>query len=172
MKRTILTGVIAGSLMALALSLGSVGSVDSAPSPGTSLSVRALKARLMASPQFLGSSVTTLRRGARVKVIQAKGSWIKVSYRGRTGWVHKNRVTKKVIKLSSGGTGSGTSRGEAELAGRGFSPKTEASFKSKNPNFDYSHVDKMQALDVDPASVARFVQAGQVTGPEKKGGAK
>lgn len=167
MKRTILTGVIAGSLMALA-----VGMVQSAPAPGTSLSVRALKARLMASPQFLGSSITTMRRGARVKVIQSKGSWIQVSYRGRTGWVHKNRITKKVIKLSSGGTGSGTSRGEAELAGRGFNPKTEASFKSKNPNFDYSHVDKMQSLEVDPASVGRFVQAGGVTGPTKKGGAK
>lgn len=167
MKKTILTGVIAGSLMALA-----VGFVQSAPAPGTSLSVRALKARLMASPQFLGASVTTMRRGARVKVVGSKGSWIKVSYRGRTGWVHKNRVTKKVIKLSSGGTGSGTSRGEAELAGRGFSPKTEASFKSKNPNFDYSHVDNMQNLEVDPVSVNRFVQAGGVTGPTKKGGAK
>jgi hypothetical protein len=160
-----LTGLIAGSLMAL-----TVGLVQSAPSPGTTLSVRALKARLMASPQFLGSSVTTMRRGARVKVIQNKGSWIKVSYRGRTGWVHKNRITQKLIKLSSGGTGSGTSRGEAELAGRGFSPKTEASFKAKNPNFDYSHVDNMQSLEVDPASVGRFVQAGKVHGP--KGGAK
>jgi len=163
-KRTLLTGVIVGSLMAMGL-------VQSAPAPGTSLSVRALKARLMASPQFLGASVMTLRRGARVKVIQSKGSWINVNYRGRTGWLHKNRVTQKVIKLSSGGTGSGTSRGEAELAGRGFSPKTEATFRSKNPNFDYSHVDKMQSLEVDPVSVGRFVQTGQVHGP-KKGGAK
>lgn len=167
MKRTILTGVIVGSLMALA-----VGLVQSAVAPGTTLSVRSLKARLMASPQFLGSTVITMRRGARVKVIETKGSWIKVSYRGRTGWVHKNRITKKVIKLSSGDTGSGTSRGEAELAGRGFSPKTEASFKSNNPSFDYSHVDNMQSLEVDPASVGRFVQAGKVHGPKKKGGAK
>ncbi len=157
-------GIIAGGLLAF-------GVVESAPAPGTTLSVRALKARIMASPQFLGSTVVNVRRGARVKVIQSKGSWIKVSYRGRTGWVHKNRVTKKVIRLSSGGTGSGTSRGEAELAGRGFSPKTEASFKSKNPNFDYSHVDNMQNLEVDPASVGRFVQSGGVHGP-KKGGAK
>jgi uncharacterized protein YraI len=164
-----MAGAIAGGLMALALTMGLV---ESAPSAGTTLSVRALKARIMASPQFLGSSVTTVRRGARVKVIQAKGSWIQVSYRGRTGWIHKNRVTKKIIKLSSGGTGSGTSRGEAELAGRGFSPKTEATFRSKNPNYDYSHVDKMQALDVEPDSVARFVRTGAVNGPKKKGGAK
>ena len=169
MKKTLLTGAVAGGLMALALTLGSV---QSAPAAGTSLSVRALKARLMASPQFLGASVTTMRRGARVKVIQSKGSWIEVNYRGRTGWVHQNRITQKVIKLSSGGTGSGTSRGEAELAGRGFSPKTEASFKSKNPNFDYSHVDNMQSLEVDPASVGLFVQEGGVTGPTTKGGAK
>ncbi len=165
MKRTILAGVVAGALMAFGL-------VQSAPSPGTTLSVRALRARLMASPQFLGASVVTVRRGARVKVIGTKGSWIRVSYRGRTGWVHRNRLTKKTIRLSSGGTGGGTSRGEAELAGRGFSPKTEASFKAKNPNFDYSQVDMIQRLEVDPASVSRFVQEGQVAGPKKKGGGR
>jgi len=167
-KRTVMVGIIAGSLMAL--TLGLVKSSESSPSPGTTLSVRALKARLMATPEFLGSSIVTMRRGARVKVIQTKGSWIQVSYRGQTGWVHKNRITEKVIKLSSGGTGSGTSRGEAELAGRGFSPKTEAEFRSKNPNYDYSKVDQIQALDIDPASVSRFIQEGQVTGPKKKGG--
>lgn len=165
MRKTILAGIIAGSLLAL-------GWVVAAPSVGSALQVRALKARLMRSPQFLGASVLTMKRGARVKVLQIKGAWYKVSYRGRTGWVHKNRVTQKTIRLSSGDTGTGTSRGEAELAGRGFSPKTESSFKTKNPKYDYTHVDKMQTLEVDPASVGRFVHAGGVTGPTKKGGAK
>ncbi|MFH2008380.1 MAG: SH3 domain-containing protein [bacterium] len=166
MKKTILAGVCAGTLVAL-----SMGLVQSAPSSGTTLSVRSLKARLMASPEFLGSSVATLQRGARVKMISAKGSWYQVSHGATRGWVHKNRVTENLIKLSAGGTEGGTTRGEAELAGRGFSPTTEKAFKDKNPNLDYSHVDKIQGFDVEPDSVARFHQEGQVTGPQK-GGAK
>jgi hypothetical protein len=81
--------------------------------------VVAIRARLMASPRFLGACVVELRRGADVTVLARKGSWVKVSYRQRVGWVHKNRIFPRVIRLSSGGTGSGTSRGEAELSGRG-----------------------------------------------------
>jgi hypothetical protein len=93
-----------------------------------------------------------------------------VSYQGQQGWVHENRVTDKVIKLSSGETGSGTTRGEAELAGRGFSPRTEAAYKTKNPKLDYSHLDRMQEQDVDPASVQKFLDEGEVKVP--KGGGK
>ena len=81
--------------------------------------VIALKVHLMNSPRFLGVCLLTLRRGADVKVLARKGSWVKVSYRARVGWLHKNRIFPRVIRLSSGGTGSGTSRGEAELSGRG-----------------------------------------------------
>ena len=160
MKRMIWAGLVFGALVAL-----SVGLVQSAPAAGSALSVRALKARIMAGPEFLGTTVATVKRGARVQVISAKGSWYQVSYQGRRGWIHKNRVTEKIIKLSSGDTGSGITRGEAELAGRGFSPQTEAGFRQKNPNLDYSHVDKIQEADVDPASVQTFRDEGKVSGP-------
>lgn len=164
MRRTLLAGVVAGTLLAM-----SVGLVESAPAAGTDLSVRALNARLMAKPQFLGSSVASLRRGEKVRMVRSEGSWYLVSYNGQQGWIHANRVTKQIIKLRSGDTGSGTSRGEAELAGRGFSPKTEAAFKDKNPNLDFSKVDLIQQADVDPESVGQFYSDG---GLATKGGGK
>lgn len=86
---------------------------------GKVVRMHALKAHLMRTPEFLGAIIIKILRGARVKVLGWKGSWYLVRYRGRTGWIHKNRIRKKTIRLSSGGTGSGTSRGEAELSGRG-----------------------------------------------------
>ena len=165
MKKLLLGGLCAAGLLALSLGPG-----HTAPKPGARLSVRALQARMMAALQFLGSSVSTLKRGAQVTVVKTSGSWYLVSYQGQQGWVHENRVTDKVIKLSSGETGSGTTRGEAELAGRGFSPKTEAAFKSKHPKLDYTHLDRMQEQDVDPASVEKFLEEGAVKVP--KGGGK
>lgn len=165
MRRTLLTGLAAGALMAL-----SVGVVQSAPPAGATLSVRALRARLMARPQFIGSSVAKLHRGARLKMVRAKGAWYRVTYRGRDGWIHKNRVTKKVIKLRSGDTGTGTTSGEAELAGRGFSPKTEKRFKEKNPKLDFTHVDTIQEYDVAPSSTASFYQQGGLAKGARQGG--
>ena len=89
------------------------------PQAGEIRPILSIKARIMASPRFLGVSVISVRRGARVKVLKVAASWCFVEYRMRQGWVHKNRIMKKKIRLSSGDTGSGTSRGEMELGGRG-----------------------------------------------------
>jgi len=166
-RRILLPGIVAGALLAL-----SAGVVQSSPPAGTTLSIRSLNAKLMAKPQFLGPSVASLRRGHRVTMVKAQGSWYLVSFRGRQGWVHRNRVTKKVIKLKSGDTGTGTSRGEAELAGRGFSPKTEETFKEKNPNLDFNAIDKIQSYDVDPNSTEQFYVNGGLDTKYSKGGEK
>jgi len=90
------------------------------PKPGEERPITHLKARLMCKPEFLSASVLDMHRGARVKVLnKIKGSWYYVLYRGRKGWVHRNRIMRKKIRISSGNTGTGTSRGEAEFGGRG-----------------------------------------------------
>ena len=83
------------------------------------LPVLEVKARIMAQPQFLAASIIEVHRGARIKVLYSKGSWLRVQYRGREGWMHRNRLIPKIIHISSGNTGSGTARGEAEFGGRG-----------------------------------------------------
>ena len=73
----------------------------------------------MAQPEFLAASLIEVGRGAPIKVLYAHGSWLRVQYRGREGWMHRNRLIPKIIRLSSGDTGTGTSRGEMEIGGRG-----------------------------------------------------
>lgn len=162
MKRTIFAGCLAGLVLTL-----SVGLVQSSPSAGSHLTVRAIKARLMARPHFLGASNGTLFRGTRVTVLQTRGPWYQVRAGAKQGWVYRSRVTKRVIKLRSGATGSGTTTGEAELAGRGFSESTEKRYESKHPDLDFKRLDAIQQYDVDPSSVGRFYQEG---GLNQKGG--
>jgi hypothetical protein len=138
----------------------SMGVVQSAPSSGQTVSVRALKARLMRQPRFFGPTVARLRRGAKVQIVRVKGSWYQVRYGSKRGWVHKNRVSTKVIKLTSARTGGGSSRGEAELAGRGFNPEVEQRFRSQHSALDYSHIDKIESGQVRSSTVGEFMSAG------------
>lgn len=75
--------------------------------------VLALEAKVMSRPQFLGTAVAVLRRGAEVTLIQREGSsWYRCrTPDGRQGFIHANRVDRKEIRLRSGDTGSGTVRG-------------------------------------------------------------
>ncbi len=87
---------------------------------GQVVPVLSLRARIISSRSFLGASVVTLRRGSRVTVLARKGSWYRVRYRNKEGWIHKSRIERRRrIIIRSGDTGSGTARGEAELSGRG-----------------------------------------------------
>ena len=56
--------------------------------------------------------------------------------------------------------------GEIALAGKGFNPKVEAEFKSRNKNIDYTWVDRMEAFTIKPGQVQAFLKQGQVNLPE------
>jgi hypothetical protein len=80
--------------------------------------VVSLQARVMTMPQFLGTSVATLRRGAQVNVTSRQGSWAQVVTRqGEKGWLHENHIrVAGETRLRSGDTGSGTIRGRETTA--------------------------------------------------------
>jgi len=137
---------------------------------GNLLSVRALRAPLMRAPRFFGPSVMKLKRGEKVSLIRAQGAWYFVEVGGKRGWIHKNRVSAEAVKLQSGATGGGATRGEAELAGRGFNPTVEQKFRGNNAALDFSHIDKIEKAEVDLESVSHFMATGGIllkSGDEK-----
>jgi hypothetical protein len=84
------------------------------------LELLSLQAGVMEQPQFLGRRVALLRRGMPVTVLDKKESWLLVlTPGGKTGWMHSDRLIPKVFTLRSGKTGGGSTRGEAEIGGRG-----------------------------------------------------
>ncbi len=130
------------------------------------VTVRVLRAKLMKKPRFIGSAVTNLSRGARLKVIATKGQWFQVESKRGGGWIHKGQIVGKDVKLSSkpGSSGSNASREEVELAGRGFTPEVEREYKQRNPRLDFSHVDAIENTSVDSAELESFIRDGELAG--------
>ena len=53
-----------------------------------------------------------------------------------------------------------TSSDEAALAGKGFTPEVESSYRQKHPEAKFAEVDKVEANRVDPAKLQAFIKEG------------
>lgn len=137
-----------------------------APKAGSIVTVRVLTAKVMKAPKFIGPAAGDVSRGSQLTFQEAKGDWYRVSG-SVEGWIHKTNLTERQVTLSSkpGGDGAGNaSRDEVELAGRGFTPQVEGEYRNKNPNLDFSHVDKIEKTSIDPGELEAFVAAGKLGG--------
>jgi hypothetical protein len=147
----------------LLLLLLGTGIAVAAPKVGSMVTIRVMSAKVMKSPKFIGPTSGSVSRGDQLTVKEVKGDWYRVegSY---SGWIHKSNVTEGKVALSStpGGSGGNVNRDEVELAGRGFTPQVEQQYKDKNPNLDFSHVDAIEKVSVDPSELEEFVTEGKL----------
>ncbi|MCX5891762.1 MAG: SH3 domain-containing protein [Deltaproteobacteria bacterium] len=125
---------------------------------------------LYPDPDFAGTSIVSVPEGAAVNVLEQKGDWYKVEYQGKSGWINRQAfpAPEKSSKFSLGGIlgiapVKETSSDEAALAGKGFTPEVEASYKSKHPEMKFAEVDKVEANTVDPAKLQAFIKEGGLT---------
>jgi len=142
------------------------GLAVAAPKAGSIVTVRVLTAKVMKAPKFIGPAAGDVSRGAQLTFKEAKGDWYHVTGTVE-GWIHKTNLTERQVTLSSkpGGEGTGNaSRDEVELAGRGFTPQVEGEYRNKNPNLDFSHVDKIEKTSIDPGELEAFVAEGKLAG--------
>ncbi len=129
---------------------------------------------LRSEPSFLGKTVTSVKYGDRLGVIEEKGQWVKVAVSGSnvSGWIHSSALTQKKIALKAG-TGDAelaASSGEMALAGKGFNSDVEAQFKTQNKDVDFSWVDRMEKMIVPMDEIGNFLKEGKVS--PKEGGAR
>ncbi|HTL38504.1 MAG TPA: SH3 domain-containing protein [Kofleriaceae bacterium] len=147
----------------LLLLLLATGVAVAAPKVGSMVTIRVMSAKVMKSPKFIGPTAGSVSRGDSLTVKEVKGDWYRVegSY---SGWIHKSNVTEGKVALSStpGGSGGNVNRDEVELAGRGFTPQVEQQYKDKNPNLDFSHVDAIEKVSIDPSELESFVTEGKL----------
>lgn len=148
-------------LAALALVLGLAGVAVAGIKAGSQVTIRVMSAKVMGAPKFIGTAAATLSRGDQLTVKEVKGDWFRVEGAAK-GWVHKTNVVEGNVELSTtpGGGGSGASRDEVELAGRGFTPQIEDSYRQSNPELDFSHVDAIEQVNLDPGELEAFVAEG------------
>ena len=53
------------------------------------------KLMVRSKPKTSAKGLGTLKKGAKVTVLQLNGDWVRISYKGKTGWI-RNKYLKKV----------------------------------------------------------------------------
>ena len=138
------------------------------------MSVQVKEGQLRAKPAFLAKIVATLAYGDRVVVLEEQTDWMRVSLEkdeNVNGWLHKSALTKKEIALKAGAATGQVSDSEVVIAGKGFNAQVEKEFKQKNPNLDYTWINKMWGdeklgiagapeFKVSPEKIRQFSQEG------------
>ena len=131
------------------------------------MSIQVKKGAVRSSPSFLGKIVTQLKYGDRVAVQNAKGSWSFITRpSGKTdGWMHNSALSVKKIVLNPGASDvkQAASSDEITLAGKGFNQQVENEFKSKNPQVDFTAINKMEKMSVSQNQIQAFIKEGQLS---------
>jgi hypothetical protein len=152
-------------LWALAFVVVTAGVAAAGIKAGSNVTIRVMSAKVMKGPKFIGPTSGSLSRGDQLTVKEVKGDWYRVEGAVK-GWVHKTNVVEGKVALSTkpGSGGSGASRDEVELAGRGFTPQIEEQYRNGNPDLDFSHVDNIEKASIDPGELQAFVESGELGG--------
>lgn len=136
------------------------------------MSVQVKTGQLRANPSFLAPPVATVAYEDKIEVLQQQGDWYEAVKDGKKGWIHQSALASKKIGFGAGGSNAqtGASGEELALAGKGFNADVERQYKASNRNVDFTWVDRMEKMTVQPPEMVTFLQQGDVQ--PKKGGAK
>ena len=142
------------------------GVADAAP-----LYIQSMRAKIVDQPTFRGKMIMPLKKGDQVTVIQQKGRWIKVSSKGKQGWiskflvanhppvkkinilVRKNQIVSNVRRRASAVTTAGAARGLSAEQRRRASSKGGSNFVD---------LEKLEQLGITENDVRLFVVEGRI----------
>jgi hypothetical protein len=134
---------------------------------GETLKVTQPNQSLYADPDFAGPPVAPVPAGAEVNVLEQTDDWYKVEYQGQSGWINRQAfpAPQKGSKFGLpamlfGAPVKETSSDEAALAGKGFTPEVESSYKQKHPEMKFAEVDRVESYKVDAATLQTFIKEG------------
>jgi len=125
--------------------------------------------QLYEAPNFGSTSLGPVPVGSEVAVLSRSGDWVQVRYQDKTGWLHKLAFPQaqgpgiSIPGLLTGGPVQETKSDEVALAGKGFTPEVEASYRQKNPSLNYAQVDQVERFQVSPTQLAAFIKEGGLT---------
>jgi hypothetical protein len=120
-------------------------------------------------PDFASTPVAPVPVGAEVNVEHQAGDWYKVEYQGKTGWINRQAFPApasgsqfSLPGLLFGSPVKQTSSDEVALAGKGFTPEVESSYRTKHPEMNFAQVDRIEGFRVDPAKLQTFIKEGDL----------
>jgi len=135
---------------------------------GETLKVSQANQSLYPEPDFASTPLAKVPVGAAVQVVSRQGDWYQVTYAGTTGWMHRQAFPTAAAPGRFGGLPGvlfgapvkQTTSDEVAMAGKGFTPEVEASYRQKHPEANYALVDQVEALRVSDAQLQAFLQEG------------
>lgn len=131
------------------------------------MSVQVKSSEVRNKPTFLGKIVARLSYGDRVNMLESKGSWIRVGLitAEKKGWMHSAALTKKTIILRPGAddVNLAASSDEIALAGKGFNKQVEGEFRVRNPDIDFTWIDRMERMAVTQGQMQMFLEEGELS---------
>jgi hypothetical protein len=124
---------------------------------------------LYPDPDFASTPVASVPEGAELNVERQAGDWYKVEYQGTAGWINRQAFGKPQASsgfslpgLLTGKPVKETSSDEVALAGKGFTPEVENSYRSKHPEMNFAQVDRIETFMVPPAKLQTFIKEGDL----------
>jgi hypothetical protein len=156
-----------GWLFSLALALA-LALIAAGAAWGETLKVGRPNQSLYPEPDFASTPLARVPLGAEVRVVSRRGDWCQVTYAGSTGWMHRQAFPAAQAPSQFGalpGVLFGapvkeTKSDEVAMAGKGFTPEVEASYRQKHPEANYAQVDQVESFRVDEAQLRAFLQEG------------
>ena len=131
------------------------------------MSIQVKNGTIRSKPSFLGKVVVQLDYGDLVAVQNQKGLWYFINRleENTTGWMHSSALSNKKIVLGAGASSveQSASSDELALAGKGFNKQVEDGFKSKNPEVDFTWIDRMEKMTVSQNQIQVFIKEGQLS---------
>ncbi|MBP6940305.1 MAG: hypothetical protein KBB65_00900 [Syntrophorhabdaceae bacterium] len=117
--------------------------------------------------RFFAPVVAPVRYKDVLEIVSPQGDWFKVRYKEIEGCIHKAAIEKRTASFSGAALpGAGAvSESEAALAGKGFNPQVEASYRKKYPAMRYSLVDSIEHDKVSEKEIAFFITSGGLNKP-------
>jgi len=128
------------------------------------------KASLRADKQFFAPTLAEIPYQESLEALETQNGWIKVSYAGKTGWIHSSAVSGAAPSGEKKGGGlsifgddekkGAVAQEDVALAGKGFNEQVEKQYKQKNPNMNFAAVDEMEKITIPGDKLAAFVKQG------------
>ena len=125
------------------------------------------EATLREQCRFLAPSVAKLQYNDSVTIISREGDWVKVSFGKTRGCLHRSALETRSYSVSgvSGTRAGGASQEEVALAGKGFTPEVEASYRRQHSSLNYRAVDGVERYRVSDRSLWEFMRDGGLKQP-------
>jgi hypothetical protein len=117
--------------------------------------------------RFFSPAKAKLQYADTVTLISKEGDWYRVSFKGTEGCIHRNAIEEKSFSLSgmSGTEKRSATNAEVALAGKGFNPQIEGSYRHNHPDMNFRAVDLIERYAVSETDLLEFINRGGLNRP-------